>query len=119
MTSLFSGLNLNPGTYYVVLQWENIPGLTSWIGEVSPPFNLVNPVDVMVTTASGFTVGPHGGASLADLTVFPPSADLYASGPPDYFIFKVEGTVVPLPPTMWLLGSSLLGLAGWRRFRKG
>lgn len=26
--------------------------------------------------------------------------------------------VVPLPPTVWLLGSGLLGLAGWRRFRK-
>lgn len=26
---------------------------------------------------------------------------------------------VPVPPTVWLLGSSLLGLAGWRRFRKG
>ncbi len=29
-----------------------------------------------------------------------------------------EGQCVPLPPTAWLLGSSLLGLAGWRRFRK-
>lgn len=27
--------------------------------------------------------------------------------------------VVPLPPTVLLFGSSLLGLAGWRRFRKG
>jgi hypothetical protein len=26
---------------------------------------------------------------------------------------------VPLPPTLLLLGSGLLGLAGWRRFRKG
>jgi probable HAF family extracellular repeat protein len=28
-------------------------------------------------------------------------------------------TPVPLPPTVLLLGSGLLGLAGWRRFRKG
>jgi hypothetical protein len=28
-------------------------------------------------------------------------------------------TSVPLPPSMLLLGSGLLGLAGWRRFRKG
>jgi hypothetical protein len=27
-------------------------------------------------------------------------------------------TAVPLPPSMLLLGSGLLGLAGWRRFRK-
>jgi hypothetical protein len=26
--------------------------------------------------------------------------------------------VVPLPPTVLLLGSGLIGLAGWRRFRK-
>jgi hypothetical protein len=25
----------------------------------------------------------------------------------------------PLPPTLWLMASGLLGLAGWRRFRKG
>jgi PEP-CTERM motif len=25
---------------------------------------------------------------------------------------------VPLPPTVWLLGSGLLGLTGWRRFKK-
>lgn len=29
------------------------------------------------------------------------------------------GPPVPLPPTVLLLGSGLLGLAGWRRFRKG
>jgi hypothetical protein len=28
-------------------------------------------------------------------------------------------TSVPLPPSMFLLGSGLMGLAGWRRFRKG
>jgi hypothetical protein len=27
-------------------------------------------------------------------------------------------TPVPLPPAVWLLGSGLLGLAGWRRWRK-
>lgn len=28
-------------------------------------------------------------------------------------------TVVPLPPTVLLFGSGLLGLVGWRRFRNG
>jgi hypothetical protein len=28
------------------------------------------------------------------------------------------GAPVPLPPTVLLLGSGLLGLVGWRRFRK-
>jgi hypothetical protein len=38
-------------------------------------------------------------------------------------IVVVKGFVppppVPIPPSMFLLGSGLLGLAGWRRFRKG
>jgi hypothetical protein len=33
--------------------------------------------------------------------------------------FRVEGTPVPIPAPFWLFGSGLLGLAGWRRFRKG
>jgi len=33
----------------------------------------------------------------------------------DYFAVQA----VPLPGAVWLLGSGLLGLAGWRRFKKG
>jgi hypothetical protein len=32
---------------------------------------------------------------------------------------KLDFQTVPLPPTVFLLGSGLLGLAGWRRLRKG
>jgi hypothetical protein len=31
---------------------------------------------------------------------------------------NIGSSAVPLPPTVLLLGSGLLGLAGWRRFRK-
>jgi hypothetical protein len=30
-----------------------------------------------------------------------------------------SSAVIPVPPTLLLLGSGLLGLGGWRRFRKG
>jgi hypothetical protein len=32
--------------------------------------------------------------------------------------FRVDANAAPLPPSAWLLGSGLLGLVGWRRFRK-
>jgi hypothetical protein len=35
-----------------------------------------------------------------------------------WYEVKLEYTAVPLPPSVLLLGSGLLGLAGWRRFRK-
>jgi len=35
------------------------------------------------------------------------------------WMIRADVSAVPLPPTVLLLGSSLLGLAGWRRFRKG
>jgi hypothetical protein len=34
-------------------------------------------------------------------------------------LVSLDVHVVPLPPSVFLLGSGLLGLAGWRRFRKG
>jgi hypothetical protein len=36
----------------------------------------------------------------------------------NFLVDKVELTPIPLPPTALLLGSGLLGLASWRRFRK-
>ena len=32
--------------------------------------------------------------------------------------FRVDAATAPLPPSAWLLGSGLLGLIGFRRFRK-
>jgi hypothetical protein len=37
----------------------------------------------------------------------------------DFAIDTFNYTQVPLPGAVWLLGSGLLGLASWRRFRKG
>lgn len=37
----------------------------------------------------------------------------------DTWSTQITELIVPLPPTVLLIGSGLLGLAGWRRFRKG
>lgn len=48
-----------------------------------------------------------------------PYMESASRGIPDGFGTWSASAVVPLPPTALLLGSGLLGLAGWRRFRKG
>ena len=107
VTTLFTGLNLAPGTYYLVLQ-QTAPTLL-WYGDDS---------GVVVNTAAGFSVGTYQCA--IPLASYPPSSSFLPYGlEGDHFFYTVEGTVVPVPPTVWLLGSGLLGLAGWRRFRKG
>ena len=41
------------------------------------------------------------------------------SGDSDFYLIADPCPApVPLPPTVWLFGSGLLGLVGWRRFRK-
>jgi hypothetical protein len=115
MTSLFSGLTLNPGTYYLILgsnPWTG--GFNWWVGGLTDPANSWS--DVVVNTAAGFTEGPIGFSDT--LSSFLPSQTWQFGDSYEHLIYTVEGTVVPLPPTVWLLGSSLLGLAGWRRFRK-
>jgi len=56
--------------------------------------------------------------STLDLTLYPydPSDHI-----PSYIMLsevQFDGAPVPIPPTMLLLGSGLVGLVGWRRFRK-
>lgn len=45
----------------------------------------------------------------------------YFQGGIDTGSFRITGSIVPvpIPGAVWLLGSGLLGLTGWRRFRKG
>jgi len=74
----------------------------------------------------GGSTGNHGfllsGGVYTSIDV-PGAVETYAAGINDagqvvgrYF---EGGGSVPLPPTVLLLGSGLLGLVGWRRFRKG
>jgi hypothetical protein len=73
--------------------------------------------DVNFTTAElshGLFILPAGNHSLTIQTY--QNATGNTSG---VAFFRVDAAPVPLPPSAWLLGSSLLGLVGWRRFKKG
>lgn len=74
-----------------------------------------------VTTVRTFTLTPTevAAANLAGQMVV--NLDHINSG--DFIAFdwfQLDATpAVPVPPTVWLMGSGLLGMIGWRRFRKG
>ncbi|MFA5183660.1 MAG: hypothetical protein WC405_20315 [Syntrophales bacterium] len=63
---------------------------------------------------------PAGEVFEGDFSILP---ILFFAGPNTYHIWTdllpgTFGNAVPLPPGALLLGSGLLGLVGWRRFRK-
>jgi hypothetical protein len=49
----------------------------------------------------------------------PFQGDPDGTGPPFALREEANVKVIPIPATVYLLGSTLLGLGGWRRFRKG
>jgi hypothetical protein len=67
-------------------------------------FGLDNDTLKLTVLASDCGLGGHGGYAYVDG---------FGYVKPD-----VPGPVVPVPPTVLLLGSGLLGLVGWRRLRK-
>jgi hypothetical protein len=107
-----TGLNVNlgQGTYWLtVVPIDSVGGAVSYITTTSG------------ANASGSPPGNKGNsfinASAPYNYNFTPASD-YIYNPVD-FSMGVAGNAVPLPPTVLLLGSGLLGLVGWRRFRKG
>jgi hypothetical protein len=115
VVTLFSGLTLGPGTYYLTINpslanscdelWQNISGAPT------------------VTTGSGVTAGSSGGVGAGHLIAAYPPASTF--GDPASFLFSVTGTLTttapttPIPPTAILLGVGLLLLFWYAwRFRK-
>jgi PEP-CTERM motif len=115
MLPLFTGLSLSPGTYYLVFQGPlRDPGLHAyfWCGDSYS--------DRIV--AAGFTLGNFRGGGQwdppGDPVDFPPAVDFDVAGTTYFFQVtgdRVGNSQVPEPSTMLLLGSGLIGLAGYGR----
>lgn len=103
--TLFSGLTLGPGTYFLVVAPSD--GQTfveaSWSETSSPA----------VVSDFGETTNGFGVASFISLAN-PPAVD-WASVPDLNLLFSVTGNSVPEPSSGVLLGSALLGLTTLRR----
>jgi hypothetical protein len=104
MTTIFSGLTLGPGTYFLVLD----PNSTDFHWDLTIP-----PV---VVTDSGVTAGPS--EATATVAGFPPASAF--GGESFSFIYEVTGTTgvgasTPEPSTAVMLIVGVAAIAAWRK----
>jgi hypothetical protein len=106
-------LSLGPDHYFFVPQVEVTGGEFYWL---SAPKPIVSP---------GTPILPDLQSWIRNENLAPDwlrvGTDIVGGSTPPTFnaSFSLTGTEVPLPGSILLLGSGLVGLAGWRRFRKG
>ena len=99
---------------FSLYDFNDFVGTTSTVPTTASYYNPAPDVDFLDPALShGFFILPAGNHSLTIQII------QNAAGNTDgVAFFRVDANAAPLPPSAWLLGSGLLGLVGWRRFRK-
>jgi hypothetical protein len=115
-TELFSGLLLDPGTYYLTLFGSDPDAGNAgaiWVGEeASGPLPTI-------TTASGSTISGayFSDGGILDATYAPASSFITSAGGVSYYDVTITGDAIPEPATSMLVAGPIVVLL-WIRLRK-